>query len=198
MRSALAILLLAAPVYADELHREGQYGGVTPGEVQPHAPSSKPARPRHPPPRGTLTWIGFSARDGGAEVFFQSIAPFEVSQRLEGSALVVHLGLTRLGPNTWRQVDTRYFDNPLSGIVARAVGAARATKGRPAHGAGIDVRIAFKSPRDVREATVRTATEPDGMSYAYLTIPEGAEAHPAAPATLQEPEVEPAPKPARP
>lgn len=198
MRSALAILLLAAPVYADELHREGQYGGVTPGEVQPHAPSSKPARPRHPPPRGTLTWIGFSARDGGAEVFFQSIAPFEVSQRLEGSALVVHLGLTRLGPNTWRQVDTRYFDNPLSGIVARAVGAARATKGRPAHGAGIDVRIAFKSPKDAREAGVRTATEPDGMSYAYLTFPEGAEAHPAAPATLQEPEVEPAPKPARP
>jgi len=198
MRSALAILLLAAPVYADELHREGQYGGVTPGEVQPHDPSSKPARPRRPPPRGTLTWIGFTAKDGGAEVFFQSVAPFEVSQRLEGSALVVHLGLTRLGPNTWRQVDTRFFDNPLSGIVARAVGAVRATRGHPAHGAGIDVRIAFKNARDAREATLRTATEPDGMSYVHLTFPEGAEARPAAPATLQEPEVEPTPKPAKP
>jgi hypothetical protein len=198
MRGALAILLLAAPVYADELHREGQYGGVTPGEVQPHDPSGKPARPRHPPPRGTLTWIGFTAKDGGAEVFFQSVAPFEVSQRLEGGALIVHLGLTHLGPNTGRQVDTRFFDNPLSGIAARTVGAVRATRARPAHGAGIDVRIAFKNPRDAREATLRTATEADGMSYAYLTFPEGAEARPAAPATLQEPEVDPAPKPAKP
>jgi hypothetical protein len=198
MRGALAILLLAAPVYADELHREGQYSGVTPGEVQPRDPSSKPARPRRPPPRGTLTWIGFAAKDGGAEVFFQSIAPFEVSQRLEGGALIVHLGLTHLGPNTWRQVDTRFFDNPLSGIVARAVGAVRATRTHPAHGAGIDVRIAFKSPRDARQATVRTATEADGMSYAYLTFPEGAEPRPAAPATLQDPEPAPAPKPAKP
>ena len=195
MRGALVLLLLATPVYADEPHREGQYGGVTPGEVQPRDTSSKPPRPRRPPPKGTLTWIGFSAKDGGAEVFFQSVAPFEVSQRIEGGALIVHLGLTHLGHNTWRQVDTRFFDNPLSGIVARAVGAVRATKGHPAHGAGIDVRIAFKNARDAREATVRTATEADGMSYAYLTFPEGAEPRPAAaPSTLQEPEVEPAPK----
>ena len=173
MRGALAILLLAAPVYADELHREGQYGGVTPGEVQPRDPSSKPARPKRPPPRGTLTWIGFTAKDGGAEVFFQSVAPFEVSQRLEGGALIVHLGLTRLGHNTWRQVDTRFFDNPLSGILARAVGAMRATKTHPAHGAGIDVRIAFKNPKDAREATLRTATEADGMYYAYLSFGGG-------------------------
>lgn len=197
MRGALAILLLAAPVHADELHREGQYSGVTPGEVHPRDPSSKPARPRRPPPRGTLTWIGFTARDGGAEVFFQSVAPFEVSQRIEGGALIVHLSLIHLGHNTWRQVDTRFFDNPLSGIVARAVGAVRATRMHPAHGAGIDVRIAFKSPKDVREAAVRSATEADGMYYAYLTFPEGAEVRPAAPAT-QEPEVEPAPKPPNP
>src|SRR4051812_38495623 len=179
MRGALAILLLAAPVYADELHREGQYGGVTPGEVQPRDPSSKPARPRRPPPRGTLSWIGFTAKDGGAEVFFQLVAPFEASQHLEGGALIVHLGLTRLGHNTWRQVDTRFFDNPLSGIIARPVGAVRATKAHPAHGAGIDVRIAFKNAKDAREATLRTATEADGMYYAYLTFPEGADARPA-------------------
>jgi hypothetical protein len=197
MRGALAILLLAAPVYADELHREGQYGGVTPGEVQPRDPSSKPPRPKRLPPRGTLSWIGFSAKDGGAEVFFQSVAPFEVSQHLEGGALVVHLGLTRLGHNTWRQVDTRFFDNPLSGIVARTVSPARSTKAHPAHGAGIDVRIAFKSPKDAREATLRTATEADGMYYAYLAFPEGADSRPASSATVQEPEVE-APKSPRP
>lgn len=182
MRGALVILLLAAPVYADGPHREGQYGGVTPGEAQPRDTSSKPARPKRPPPKGTLTWIGFSAKDGGAEVFFQSVAPFEVSQRVEGATLVVHLSLTHLGHNTWRQVDTRFFDNPLSGIVARAVPAARATKSRPGHGAGIEARISFKSPKDAKQATVRTATEADGMSYAYLTFPEGTEPRPAAPA----------------
>jgi hypothetical protein len=197
MRGALVILLLAAPVSADiGPHKEGQYGGITPGETQPRDTAAKPARPRRPPPRGTLTWIGFEAKDGGAEVFFQSVAPFVVTQRVEGGTLVVHITLTRLGHNTWRQVDTRFFDNPLSGIVARAVGAARATKDRPAHGAGIEARIAFKNAKDAREATVRTATEADGMYYAYLKFPEGTEA-PAtpAPATLQEPETDDAPAP---
>lgn len=204
MRSALVLLLLAVPAFADSgPHREGQYSGVTPGEVQPHDSSGKPARPKRPPPRGTLTWIGFTAKDGGAEVFFQSVAPFEVSQRVEGGALIVHLGLTRLGHNTWRQIDTRFFDNPLSGITARAVGAARATKDRKARSAGIDVRIAFKSAKDAREAAVRTATEADSMYYAYLMFPEGSEPKPAtttpdAVREPREPEDEPAPPPEAP
>jgi len=199
MRCALVLLLLAVPAFADNgPHREGQYGGVTPGEVQPRDTSGKPTRPKRLPPKGTLTWIGFTAKDGGAEVFFQSVAPFEVSQRIEGGTLIVHLNLSRLGHNTWRQIDTRFFDNPLSGIVARAVGAVRATKDRKAHPAGIEVRIAFKSAKDAREAAVRTATEADGMSYAYLTLPEGSEPKPATttPDTIREPEDEPAQPPA--
>ena len=185
------ILLLAAPAYADRSpHKEGEYGGVTPGEAQPRDTAAKPARPHRPPPKGTLTWIGFEAKDGGAEVFFQSVAPFVVTQRVEGATLVVHLSLTRLGHNTWRQVDTRFFDNPLSGIVARTVGAARATKDRAAHGAGIEARIAFKSAKDAREAAVRTATEPDGMYYAYLKFPEGTEPPAAAPAAPPEPDAD--------
>jgi hypothetical protein len=179
MRRALLFLALGAapagPVGADTgPHREGEYGGVIPG--QPRDPAARPARPRRPPPKGTLTWIGFEAKDGGAQIFFQSVAPFEVQQHLEGSTLVAHLSLTRLGPNTWRQVDTRFFDNPLAGLAARGVGATRATKTRPARGAGIDVRITFKSPKDAREGTVRTATEADGMFYAYLAFPAGADA----------------------
>src|SRR6201995_5681734 len=128
MRSALVVLLLAVPAFADNgPHRGGQCGGVAPGEVQARDTSAKPAKPRRPPPKGTLTWIGFEAKDGGAEVFFQSVAPFELTQRIEGGNLVVHLGLRQLGHNTWRQIDTRFFDNPLSSIAARAVGAARAT-----------------------------------------------------------------------
>jgi hypothetical protein len=143
-----------------------------------------------------LTWIGFESKDGGAEVFFQSVAPFTVTQHLEGATLVVHLDLRRLGHNTWRQVDTRFFDNPLSGIVARAVAAARATKDHPARGAGIEARIAFKNAKDAREAAVRTATEADGMYYAYLRFPEGSEPPAASPpATPQEPETDDAPPP---
>ncbi|HEU0036868.1 MAG TPA: hypothetical protein VFQ53_39935 [Kofleriaceae bacterium] len=155
-------------------HREGDYGGVAPGQGQPEG--GKPARPKRPPAKGTLTWIGFEAKDGGAQVFFQSVAAFEVTQRVEGGTLVAHLSLTRLGRNTWRQIDTRFFDNPLSGIVARATGAVKATKKRAGHGRGIDVRFTFKNPKDAREATVKTGAEADGMYYVYLTFPEGADA----------------------
>lgn len=185
MRRALLVLALAGPAWADTgPHKEGEYGGVIPG--QKPEPSGRPAKPARPPPKGTLTWVGFEAKDGGAQVFFQSVAPFQVQQHLEGGALVAHLSLTRLGQNSWRPIDTRFFDNPLSGIVARAVGASRATKTRPARGAGIDVRISFKNPKDAREGTLRMATEADGMHYAYLSFPEGADA--ASKSKLSDPE----------
>jgi hypothetical protein len=194
MRGALVILLLAVPAFADTApHREGQYSGVTPGEVPSR--DAKPPRPKRPPPRGTLTWIGFEAKDRGAEVFFQSVAPFEVSQRVEGGSLVVHLTLTRLGHNTWRQIDTRFFDNPLSGIVARAVTAARASRKQQARSAGIEARITFKNAKDAREATVRTATEADGMYYAFLKFPEGTDTGAARAPSAPAPPDEPAPKP---
>lgn len=166
-------------------HKEGDYGGVTPGAP----PATKPAgKAQRPPAKGTLAWIGFEAKDGGAQVFLQSVAPFELAQQVVGAQLIVSTTLPRLGQNTWRQVDTRYFDNPLAGIQARVVGAARATKDRAAHPAGVEVRITFKNPKDAREATVRTATEQDGMYYAYLTFPEGTGDAAKPQPTVQEPE----------
>jgi len=185
-RVLLLVVLLARGAAADTgPHREGEYGGVVPGQPQQQAPSTKPGRPKRPPPKGTLTWIGFEAKNGGAQVFFQSMAAFEVTQHMEGAVLVVHLSLTRLGQNTWRLVDTRFFDNPIAGIVARGVGARRGSKKAQARAAGIDVRISFKNPKDAKAGTLKTQTEADGMYYAYLDFPEGAEAK--AP-TAQEPE----------
>jgi hypothetical protein len=180
------VLLLAGPASADDKgpHPEGEYGGVVPGQTQ-KVPGGKPAKPKRPPPKGTLTWIGFEAKDGGAQLFFQSVSAFEVTQHMEGATLVIHLNLRRLGQNTWRQIDTRFFDNPIAGVVARAVGAARATKTRPATGAGIDVRVTFKNPKDAREGTLSNKAEPDGMAYTYVTFPEGADK--SAP-TIKEPE----------
>ena len=144
------------------MHAEGDYSGVTPGVP------AKNAKPKRPAAKGTLSWIGFEAKDGGAEIFFQSVAAFEVTQHLEGSALVVELGgLNRLGQNTWRQVDTRFFDTPLARITARYAGA---TRGKYAHGAGVEVRITFKNAKDAHEGTVRSANEADGMYYQYLSF----------------------------
>ena len=161
MRRAIAgflLLLLAGPAAADTKlpHREGDYGGVTPGQ--------KPEKPKKKPAPGTLSWIGFEANNGGAKLFFQSPTVFQVTQRVEGSTLVVSLDLQRLGANTWRQVDTRFFDNPLSGVVAR-----NARKGKR----GIEVRVSFKNPKDAREGSMSTKNEADGMYYVYLSFPEG-------------------------
>ncbi len=182
---ALLVLLLASPAVADTIstapdgrpasgapNREGEYGGVTPGD--PPAVTGS-GRPKHHPRKGTLHWIGFEAKDGGAELFFQSAGAFEIDQHLEGSTLVVHLGLIRLAANAWRTLDTRYFDNPLAGATARVVSSRRASKDAPARTRGIDVRIAFKNAADARAGALRTATEPDGLFYAYLSFPEGAD-----------------------
>src|SRR5262249_36535730 len=108
------------------------------------------------PAKGTLSWIGFEPKNGTSEVFFQSVAPFDVSQHVDKGVLVVDLALTRLGQNTWRPIDTHFFETPIARITAK-----RARK-------GVEVRIAFKDPKDAKQGTVRTATEPDGMYYAYL------------------------------
>ncbi len=165
MRALWMVLLLAGTAVAQPKvepkgpHREGEYGGVVPG-TKPDAKDGKKAKK---PTKGTLSWIGFEAKDGGAQLFFQSVAPFEMSQRVEGGSVIVSLTLTRLGTNTWRQIDTRFFDNPLSMVTAKL---AKKKK-------GTEVRITFKNPKDAKEGSARTATEADGMYYAYLSFPEG-------------------------
>ncbi|HEY1552184.1 MAG TPA: hypothetical protein VGG28_30365, partial [Kofleriaceae bacterium] len=64
-------------------HSEGEYGGVSPDHPEPNA------KPTKKPTPGTLSWIGFEAKDGGAEIFLQSVNPFEISQYVAGSTLVV-------------------------------------------------------------------------------------------------------------
>ena len=147
-------------------HKEGEYGGVEPGVASTTTGKHKV------PPKNTLNWIGFEAKGGGATVFFQAAGAFEVMQHVEGSTLVAMLSLSRLGANTWRQVDTRFFETTLSGVVAKAVSSHGATK-TAAHGSGIEVRFAFKTAADAKEAAMRTATEADGQYYVYLTFPPG-------------------------
>jgi hypothetical protein len=166
-RVLLLLLLVASPAFAQDAkapNTEGEYGGVQPGQTKKAETGKKPKKP---PPKGTLSWIGFETKNGGSDVFFQSVAPFEVNQRVEHGVLVVTLsGLTKLGQNTWRYIDTRFFDTSLSRIVAKK------------KGKGIEVRIAFKNAKDATQGSVRTATEADGMYYAYLSFAGGGSAPP--------------------
>lgn len=164
---------------APNQHKEGEYGGVEPGQT-PTANGKK----HKAPPKNTLNWVGFEAKDGGASVFFQAANPFEVSQHVEGSQLVAMLTLPRMGPNAWRALDTRFFENPLSRIDAKSVSAHGATKTAAAHGAGIEVRFSFKTASDAKEAAMRTNTEADGQYYVYLTFPQGTQIAP----TVKDPE----------
>lgn len=158
-------------------HGEGAYGGVTPGEPNPDR-----KKPKRPPSKGTLSWIGFEAKGGNAEIFLQSVAPFEVSQHVDKGALVVDLtGLDKLGQNTWREVDARFFDTPIARITAKHVGA---TRGKNAHASGLEVRVTFKNVKDIHEAAVRSANEADGMYYQYLSFAgSGGSVAPSAPAS---------------
>jgi len=185
MRRAVLLLVLLpllapfapASALAQASHREGVYGGVAPGGAAGEPDDRRSAATRRAL-RGTLSWLGFAAPDRGAQVFFQSAAPFEVQQRLEGDTLVVHLDLTRMATNTGRPIDTRFFENPLARITARKVRAARASKGRAGHPAGIEVRIAFKNASDAREGQLRAETGPDGLHYVFLAFPPGSAAAP--------------------
>lgn len=168
MRRAIllvSMLLAASPAFAEDMPKapnaEGEYGGVQPGQPKKAEPGKKAKKP---PPKGTLSWIGFEAKDGSSDVFLQSPAPFEVSQRVENGTLVVTLtGVTRLGQNVWRPIDTRFFASPVSRVTAKK------------KGKGIEVRIAFKNAKDATQGSVRTATEADGMYYAYLSFAGGGE-----------------------
>ena len=158
------------------VHHEGAYGGVTAGQGSgaTEDPGDREKHKQRAPAKDELTWIGFQAHEGGGggELFFQAPSAFTVSQRVERGTVVVLLeGLHRQAHNTGRELDTRYFDTPIARVRARPVGA---RGGKDAHKAGIEVRIDFKNAKDAHEAQARTATEGDGMFYAYLDF--GAEA----------------------
>jgi len=178
---AFALLLAATPALAQEspqttTNAEGDYGGVNPGEPKKVEPGKKAKKP---PPKGTLSWIGFEAKDSGSQIFLQSVAPFEVAQRVDGSTLVLTLtGVSRLGAKVWPPIDTRFFDTPVSRVFPNRKGSR-----------SVEVRVAFKNPKDAAQGTVRTATEADGLYYVYVGFSgSGTSAEPApAPAPADAP-----------
>lgn len=169
--AALAVVAAAAPAWADDNdpHREGVYSGVRP--IAPDAEHR--VKHRHARAKKTLHWIGFQQRDGMHEVFLAAAEPFTVEQRVEGGALVLSVaGLTKLGPNARRPVDTSYFDGPVTRITAKVRKARRAHKGQPATTAGVDLTLSFRDGK-AAPGQLHSDTDSDGMHYVYLTLATG-------------------------
>lgn len=181
-----------SPPADDEPHREGVYGGVNPtapADASQHRLAGATAQK-------TLHWIGFQAAGGSTQIFLQAAQPFTVDQTVDGGSLVVSItGLTKLGKNVRRPIDTRYFDGPVTRITTKARRAQRKHKGHPAVAAGVDVVITFRDG-PATAGDLRTATEADGMYYAYLGFTGGGPG--TAPPTVESPPPPPAPAPAPP
>lgn len=171
LSNLLVVVLAASPAFAEDMPKapnaEGEYGGVEPGKPKQPEPGKKTKKA---PPKGTLSWIGFEAKDGASDVFLQSPAPFEVLQRIENGTVVVTLShITRLGQNTWRPIDTRFFATSVARVSAKKKGSA------------VEVRITFKNAKDAAQGEVRTATGADGMYYVHLGFAGGPSAAVSAP-----------------
>ncbi len=153
-------------------HREGEYGGATPGVVHPYADEEQKRRFRRPKPRrkNAMYWLGFQAKnDGSARVFAQLTRDAEYSQRMDGNVLVIHVaGVRHLSRNTIRRIDTRFFASAIQEIKSKRVRRRRARKGKPARKAGIEIHVTFKNPVDAREATASLQKEKDEFYYLYL------------------------------
>jgi len=155
------------------IHKEGEYGGVTPGVLQPYSEFTKwtrrtnKTRKRYTP---RLTWVGFQQRsDRNARVFLQLTRDVQVSQRVEKGTLVVMLEGARFRlRNTLRKVDMRFFDTALFEMKATRVRARRARKSRPARKSGIEVRITFKNASDAAEGKIGRHQLKDKFHYIYL------------------------------
>lgn len=175
----------ANPLKIQQVHKEGEYGGVTPGLVYRYRfeldkKASKRVQRlvkrrtnRRAKRRLTVSWVGFQPRSGsGSRVFVQLNRDAVYTQRVEKSVLIVTVEGARLGSrNARRRIDTRFFDTPIMMISSKRVRRRRARKDRPAQKAGVAFYIQFKNPADAAQAQASLGKLEDG--YYYLNLDFG-------------------------
>lgn len=162
-----------------EVHKEGEYGGVTPGVTNPYSGKHKNKKRKvKNTRRNTLYVLGFQKKGGGsARVFAQLSRDVEYDQWVDKNVLYVVIeGLYHRNRNARRRLDVRYFDTSLLMITNKRVSAARAKGDRPAHKRGIRLAIEFKNPNDARAAQASVQKEADGFYYLYLDFGPGTDA----------------------
>jgi hypothetical protein len=160
-------------------HKEGEYGGVTPGVIYPYDDKDYKKRFKRPTNSGKrkrrVTWVGFQPRDGGASrLFLQLTSEVEYSQAVVGDTLKVWVHSGRLAnSNARRRLDMRHFDSALLEARARRVSRRRAKGDRPGHPRGVELTVRFKNPADVREAQASLTKEQDNYYYLFLDFGPG-------------------------
>ncbi len=156
------------------VHKEGEYGGVTPGVIYPYDDADYQKRIKRPTNSGRrkhrVSWVGFQPKDdGSARVFLQVTSEQPYSQAVVGKSLKVWVHGARLAHhNNARRLDATQFDTAIGVIKARQVGRSRGRKGAPAHPAGVQLTIHFNSAADVREAQASMSKEKDDYYYLFL------------------------------
>jgi hypothetical protein len=155
-------------VGGDEVHREGEYGGVTPGQEKPRAALDDGKKPtkkaKAKAASGPLvSWVGFQKQEsGGARVFVQCTGAAAYEQAVSGDRLVVFLPGAKLGDrNNGRFLDTSFFDTRVARIEVHASGRKRGEK------PGLAVVVSFKKGA-ATQASAKVETGADGLVYLFL------------------------------
>lgn len=198
LSAALALVIAAAPgvahaqgddddvVYSKKdqayKHKEGEYGGVTPGVIYPYDDKDFKNRIKRPTNSGKrkdrVTWVGFQPQSGGSSrVFIQLTTEVEYSQVVVGDHLEVYLHGARLAnANARRRLDTTQFGTAISEVKAQRVARRRAKNDQPARPAGVEVEVRFKGAGAARQGTASLNKEQDGYYYLFLDFdpPSGA------------------------
>lgn len=181
----VAALAVTAPALAQDEEPAAEaapdddaYEGVVPGETEGRPPGAPWRSKRWAP----VFWIGFQPQeDGASRVFVQLGREVEPEQWIDAEAgqLVVFLPRARLAnANAARPLVTRFFDSALAQVEARRVTRRRARGDRPAHPAGVEIRISFVDPADRGKAAARVTREEDGFAYLYLDFGPSAASQP--------------------
>jgi hypothetical protein len=143
----------------EEVHKEGEYGGVTPGKA-PEKPAKAPGAKKAKKQAGPMvTWVGFQMVEGGtARVFVQTTQEVAYEQNVVGDTLVVFLPGARLNTrNNARFLDTSFFDSRVARVEVRVTGRKRGEK------KGIAVIVHFKKG-GAAQASAKSEASPDGAS----------------------------------
>lgn len=171
------------PVYSKKdqryKHKEGEYGGVTPGVIYPYDDKDYDKRFKRPTNRGKrkrrVTWVGFQPRDdGSARLFVQLTSEADYSQQVAGRSLRVYVHKGRMtSRNAGRRMDARHFDTAVLEVEARQVSGRRARRNRPARPRGVEITVTFKNSADAREAQASLTKEKDDYYYLFLDFAPG-------------------------
>jgi hypothetical protein len=146
------------------VHREGDYGGVTPERAKnPEAKGHAARKGRRAANRLLVTWVGFEAREGGAaRVFLRLSADATYEQKLVGDSVVVFVAGARLGQrNHGRFIDTSFFDTAIARVQGKNVPARRGSK------AGVELTVHFKKGA-AKLPDIKSETGADGDRYLFL------------------------------